>query len=126
MSWAAALAAVVLFVVLADRFGVTPRVREVLAQNRAAVATIRDPNLAEADKEAAVRRHAGRLLTLFVSSTLRTAAALAVPLGGLWLLARAGVVDAAALLDLSLSWTFLAAATVVALLAAVALRRRRV
>ena len=125
MSWAVALAAVVAFVVLADRFGLGGRVREVLARSRATVKVLRDSSLDDASKERAMRTQAGGLMVLFLGLTSVALLALALPVLVVWLLVQIGAVDGGAVVDVATSWSFFAAATAVALVAAHLLHRRR-
>ena len=125
MTWAVALAAVLAFVVLADRLGVPSQVRTIFGRGRATLAILRDLQLDDASKERAMRAQARSLLGLFVRLSALSILALALPAAAVWLLVVAGLVDGGAVLATAASWSFLLAATVLVVATAPLLRRRR-
>lgn len=111
MTWAAALFVVATFLVLARCFRVPALSTEAIGHCRAAVRDLKNPSLADADKERAMQVHARRLLVLSIGITLASAAALALPLGALALLEAAGILELRAVLTEAASAPFLLAAT---------------
>ncbi|MGE3175276.1 MAG: hypothetical protein AB7O97_21805 [Planctomycetota bacterium] len=124
MTWAAALFAVAAFVVAARWLRIAALGRTVLGHGRQATRTLRDPALADRDKERAARAHAVRLLGLSLAIAVRAAAAFALPVGALALLDRTGVVDLGAVVRLGASPWFLVAAAATGTAVAVVLPRR--
>lgn len=124
MNLAAAAFLVIGFLALVRVLGLAARVTEVFARSRAALRDMRDPELAEEEKERRVQGHALRLLLLFVVVTAGAAVALLAPVGVVWLLERAGVVSLAGTLDVALSVPFLIGATVLICAALPLLQRR--
>ena len=94
------------------------------APDRQALRDLKDPALDELAREKAVQGHALRLMLLFVLVTGGSLLALAVPVGVLWLAERGGMVELEAVLDTTLSATFLIVTTVLGTAVWLLLRRR--
>jgi hypothetical protein len=77
-----------------------------------ALADLRDLELHDDDKEAALQRHALRLFGLFFLLTLGGAAAFLTPIAVLWGLERVGILSLDAVVEAALTWQFLTASTV--------------
>ncbi len=71
-----------------------------------------------------MQRHARRLFVLFFLLTAGAAAALLLPVGLIWLLGTVGVFSYEGVLAMLLSWQFLLATTVVAVIV-IRLKARR-
>jgi hypothetical protein len=123
--WAAALFLVVAFMALISRLGVPGRASAVVERSRRALADVRSNSLTELDKERAVQAHARSLFASFLVITALSAIALLLPVGVVWLLAAAGLLDFDAVLAATLSWPILLAATAIGIAMIVLLRRRR-
>ena len=107
--WAAAAFAAILFLVLLKKFKVASAGQWVLSLSRDIVSTIGNTTLSDLDKEKAMRGFATTLFQLFLVILLGGAAALAVPIGALWLLEQTGLVSIDAIIDISLSPVFIGA-----------------
>ncbi len=125
MIWAAALGVVAAFVVLAKLFRVPGLAHAVFDQSRRAFGDLRDPALGEREKEGSIRSHARHLLLLFVFISLASIAALALPLGLVVLLDRAGLLDFDAVVQRTVSPAFLLVVTPLGIVLALLLHRRR-
>lgn len=124
MTWALAVAVVVVFAVVIERLDLPGRAREVGRRSRASLDVLRDPSLDDAAKEEALQEQAVglfRLLGLLVGGSLL---ALGLPLGGVWLLELAGVASLASVLEVLERVDFLLGVTVVGLGAWLVVRRR--
>lgn len=122
MIWAAAFLLVMGFLALLFAFGVPDRAKAAIDRSRQALAVVRDKQLSDLEKEKAMQEHAKRMFGLFATITLTSALALAIPVGIVALLDYAQVLDMQTVLDRTLSWQVLVAATVIGL-AAFAVRR---
>jgi hypothetical protein len=91
MAWALAGLVVVLFAALIHRLRLPARAREVATGAADCLRILRDAALDDDAKARALRRQAGRFLTLFAILVGGSALALSVPLGGVWALDLAGV-----------------------------------
>jgi len=125
LTWAAALFVVAAFLILAKWFRVPALSAEAIGHCRGALRDLKNPSLAEVDKERAVQSHARRLLVLFFGITLASGAALALPLGAIALLDAAGLLELNAVLTEAASAPFLGAATLLSLGMIVLLHSRR-
>jgi len=112
----AALLVVVAFMALLMVFGVPRHANQVFARSRQALADMRSDTLGEEEKERAVQGHAIALFGAFALVTLLSALALAVPIGALWLLSLGDLVAFEPVLDATMSWPVLLAATVLGVL----------
>lgn len=86
MSVFLASAFVIGFAVLLARFRLEEQGRHATATARASLATIRSPDLSDADKERELRKATLELLRLFAGILGRCALALFIPLAAVWLL----------------------------------------
>ncbi|MDH3947336.1 MAG: hypothetical protein OEU74_00080 [Gammaproteobacteria bacterium] len=100
------------FVVLVKIFGLVEKSTEVFSVSRLALSDIQNPDLDDEAKEAAIQKHAKRLIGLFFLLTIGGAAALALPAGLLFLLERMGLLSLSAVIAVTLSWEFLLASSV--------------
>ena len=126
MNTAAALFLVAGFLVVARVLRMVPHAREVMARSRAATRDLRDPDLDELAREKAIQGHAIRLAVLFALLVLASAAALALPLGVVYLFELTGLVETTAVVDATLSPTFLIGVTTAVLVWTISRRERRV
>lgn len=126
MNTAAALFLVAGFLVVARVLRMVPHAREVMARSRAAARDLRDPGLDELAREKAIQGHAIRLAALFAMLVATSFAALALPLGVVYLFELTGLVATTAVIDLTLTPTFLIGVTAAVLVWTVARRKRRV
>ena len=124
MTWTAAAFVVAAFFWLLQVLRVPARAGDVVARSRDALRVMRDSDLGEDAKEAAVQAHAKALFGQFFAITGSAAIALAAPLGVVGALHAAGVVSFDAVVDRTMSWPVLVGATVVGLVAWRALRGR--
>ena len=117
MALAGAIFLVVGFVVLVKVFGLLKKCSEVLDLARTSLAVLRNPSLDDDAKESALQSNAMKLFTLFLLLTAGAALALVLPAGLIWVLDLLHVVSLRAVLELTLSWQFLLASTVVGVIA---------
>lgn len=112
MSWVWAAAVVLGFTGVLAALELPARAREAGRRGRACVAVMRDPERDDAAKETELRRQALRLFALFGLLAGGSLLALALPLGGVWLLDAAGVASFAEVLATLESLDFLLVVTV--------------
>lgn len=111
-----ALFVVVGFFVVVLKTGVVGHASDATDRVQASVRVVRDPSLPDDEKERHLRRGAGGLVALFVRIVASAALALALPLGGVWLLDRVGVASWDAVTELLVRIDFLVAVSVAGLL----------
>ena len=104
------------FIALIKIFGLVEKSIDVINLARLAYADLQNPALNDDAKEVALQSHAKRLFTLFLLITLGGAAALALPMGLIWLLEQMDVLSLNAVISAALSWKFLLAGTVLAII----------
>ena len=124
MALAGAIFLVVGFVALVKAFGLVRKCGEVLDVARSSLAVLRNPALDDDAKESALQSNAVKLFSLFVLLTAGAALALALPAGLIWVLDVLQVVSLRAVLEVTLSWQFLLASTVIGLVAWRLMHRR--
>jgi hypothetical protein len=120
----AAALVVTAMVALAIRLGLLRRPRQLQEVAQRALVHLRDPELDDDAKGAAMRRHSTELFGLFLLITGTLAAAVAAPVAVLWLLDRLRLVSFADVVAAASSIPFLIASTVVGCAAWALLRRR--
>lgn len=103
------------FIALIKIFGLVEKSIDVINLARLAYADLQNPALNDDAKEVALQSHAKRLFVLFLLITLGGAAALALPMGLIWLLEQMDVLSLNAVISAALSWKFLLAGTVLAI-----------
>lgn len=113
IEWLAASFIVIAFAFLLVRLRVVSSSREVIALSRQAMAVITDQALTDRDKEQRLQAYAGALLKAFLFIVAGSAAAVGVPVLLVWALEFAGVLQLNAVLAVTVSWSFLLAATLV-------------
>jgi hypothetical protein len=99
------------FIALLKTFKLLETAPHVTAVSTLAFRDLRDPLLDDEAKEVRMRGHAKALGLLFMRLTVGTLAAVAAPLGVVWLLDAAGVVSLNRVLDALASWPLLVAGT---------------
>lgn len=117
ISWGGALFLVIGFLVLMKLFKLVERSRDVIRLSRHSVEVIRQSSLTDDDKEAALQKNAKELLLLFLVLASGGAAALACPLGVLWIFDRLGLLSLDSVLSVTFSPLFLAISGVAIVLA---------
>ena len=106
---------VVGFIALIKIFGLVEKSTDVINIAKLAYADFQNQSLNDDAKEAALQRYAKRLFALFFLITLGGAAALALPMGLIWLLEQMDVLSLNAVIITALSWEFLLASTALAI-----------
>jgi hypothetical protein len=101
-------------VVLARRFGLVTRPFEVVAISKQAYRVLTDATLSDDVKEAIMQQSAKTLARHFIFITAASLAAVAAPLGVVWVLAAAGLVSLKAVWVALLSWQVLLSGTLLA------------
>lgn len=123
MAWALAVLVVILFVMLLHRLRLPARAKEVTARSMSCLQVLRDPALDDDAKARALRSQALRFFALFAILAGGGAVALALPLGGVWALDRAGVASLHDVLSVLARPDFLAATALAGTAAYLAVRR---
>lgn len=113
MSLVLATLVVVAFAVLLERLSVAGRARAVADRAARSLRVLRDSELSDAEKERALRRDAVHLAGQSGMIIGLSLLALLVPLGGVWLMDRAGWVVTSDVIAILQRIDFLVAATVV-------------
>jgi hypothetical protein len=124
MALAGALFLVVGFVLLVRAFGLIAKCGDVLDLVQSSLGVLREPSLDDDARERALQSHAKRLFALFFLLTAGAALALALPAALIWVLDALGLVSFDAVVDMTLSWQFLLATTLVGTAAWWLMRRR--
>lgn len=123
MSLVWALSVVIGFAAVIEVLRLPERAREVARRGRACVEVMRDPELADADKEERLQGHALRLFGLFVLLAGGSLLALGLPLGAVWGLDTVGLASFPDVLGTLERLDFLAAVTLAAIAGWLVLRR---
>jgi len=116
VSWAAAALLIGAFFYLLHLLRAPARAADVVTRARAAVQVLKDRELGDEQKEAAMQAHSKAMFAQFFLITAFAAVALAAPLGVLWGLHVAGALDFDETLAHTMSWPVLVGATVLGLL----------
>ncbi|HEY0946610.1 MAG TPA: sulfotransferase [Opitutaceae bacterium] len=124
MAWLGASLLVAGFAVLCKLFGLVSGTRQVVIRARQSLLVLGDATLPDEAKEKALQAHALHLFRLFGLLVVGGAAALALPLAGLWGADRYGLFSWDEVLATTLSWPFLLISAV-AMAAVFGLRPRR-
>jgi len=124
IEYAGAIFLVVGFIFILKVAKLVEKSTRVVSISKQAVAELRDAELSEDTKEAAMQSHAVQLLGLFVWITIGGIAAVFLPVLLIWCLDQLQLVSLDAVLEVALSWTFIIAATVLVVLALVINRKR--
>ena len=111
MTYVAIALSIVLFCWSLRALRLVPASLEAVSTAREAAFVMRDPALDDDEKESRVQAAALRLFRLFATITLRTVAALAVPVVVLAALAGLDLVSVPEVLDAALSWPVILAST---------------
>lgn len=122
MSLVWAVAVVLVFAVTIERLELPARGREVATRAAESLEALRDPGLSDDAKERALRRQAVDLFRLLGILAGGSLLALGLPLGGVWLLDRAGLASFSSVLGVLERLDFLAATFVVGILGYLAVR----
>lgn len=117
LAYACAALAVLAFFVLLQAFGVVNHARQATSASRAAMSALADPATSDDEKEPAAQSASARLFGHFLHIVLRSAAALALPTLALYAADRVGLISFDAATAVMMSWPFIAATCVVAVLA---------
>jgi hypothetical protein len=125
VSLAALLAGVLLFVGLLRALHAAEAGAAALRTAQGAVATLSDPRLGDDAKAAAARAAAGRLFLSFLAIAAAGAVALAAPAALVWAGSAAGLYPLQAAVELATGWPFLVGSTLVAVVAWLAMGRRK-
>lgn len=125
MNVVGAVAVVGLFIWLVHVLKLVPLAADAIAVSRRSAAILRDAALDDDAKEAAMQQGAVRLMKLALLLLIGSTAALAAPIGAVWLLESVGIMSVDGVVGILMRWDFLLLASVVGVGAFVALQRRR-
>jgi hypothetical protein len=125
MNLLGAVIVVGLFIWLLDVLKLVPLATDAIAVSRRATATMRDSALDDEAKETALQQGALRLMKLSALLLVGSVAALAAPMGAIWLLELAGLMSLQGVVAILMRWDFLLLATVVGVAAFIVLQRRK-
>jgi hypothetical protein len=112
MSFAGAILLVAGFITLIKIFGLFKKSTDAITVAKLAYADFQNPRLSDDAKEVALQRHAKKLFSLFFLITFGSAAALALPVGFIWLLEQINMLSLNAVIATTLSWEFLLVSTI--------------
>jgi hypothetical protein len=107
IQWVAAIFLVFGFLFLAQRFELVKKSKEALSVAQGSFTTIRNPGISDDIKEAMLRRDARHLFWLSLTLSLGAAAAVALPIGLLWLCGKVGLVSFSSILKVTCSPAFI-------------------
>lgn len=116
MNYLGALLIVAGFALILRALKLVPKAAEAVNLARHSLADLRNPELDDDAKEAAMRRYAKRLLALFFILTLGSAVAALIPFGIIYLLDIVHLVSFTAVLEATITWQFIVATVVLYLL----------
>lgn len=111
IEWLAAAFIVVAFAFLLVRLHVVAASRRVIQVSREAMAVVTDVALPDSEKERRMQAYTGRLLKEFLLILAGSVAAVAAPMAVVWGMQQAGWLSLDTVVDVTLSWQFLLAAT---------------
>lgn len=114
-AWIVSALLVLIFIVLVRRFQLVENSKIVLAVARRSVDVIRNPDITDDDKEAALQNDAKQLFRLFVLLSLGGAATVLVPVALLWLSDKVGFLSTVSVLAVALSPTFISISIIVSI-----------
>lgn len=103
------------FLVFIKLFKLVEKSTRVVSVAKSALATVRDNNLDDYQKEKTMQKNAKELLSLFFLITLGSALALAIPLGIVWVMELSNLLTMNEVIDLTLSWEFIGIAVVLSI-----------
>lgn len=112
MDWVGAIAIVFLFVIFLQLFRVVSSSKEVVSIAGNVLSVVKDKDLSDLEKEKTMQRYTVVLLKHFFLIALGCALALAIPLGFIWGFERLGLMSFDRVMDITLSWQFILATTV--------------
>ena len=115
--WLGAILLVAGFVVLLQLLGVTKRSNDVVRISLHSIKILGSSKLSDAQKESKLQKNSLRLFGLFFVLAFCGAIAILIPLGVLWLGDRLGWLSLAASLEVTLSPMFIAASSILAVIA---------
>ncbi|MFC1597317.1 hypothetical protein ACFL5Q_05180 [Planctomycetota bacterium] len=124
MNYLGALLIVAGFVVILRALNVVAKTMIVVETARHAVAVLRNPEMDDDAKEAAMQRYALNLFGLFFVLLFGSALAILTPVGIVYLLDLAELLSLSSVLETTLSWDFIAATTALSLVIWWLMRRR--
>lgn len=117
ISYIGATIIVVGFIVCIKLFKLVELALDVIRISKLSASDIRNPDMDDDTKEAALQAHAIKLFKLFFLLTLGGAAALLIPTALVWLLELMDVVSLDEVFKAALSWEFIVASTVLTIIA---------
>lgn len=124
MSVFGAIILVVGFIALLKVFSLVELSIDVIGLSRQSLADIRNPEMDDEAKEKALQGHTKKLLLLFFKLTSGGIAALLVPLALVWLLEQLDVLSLSEVMSTVLSWEFILASTILAIVVLRVKRKR--
>ena len=125
MNFVGAVPILVGFVAIIYALKLIPRGIETVAISKRAFADLRNSEIDDDAKEAAMQSHAKRLFALFFVLFFGGALALTLPAALIYFLDYLGVMSFDGVLDTTISWEFLVPTTVLSLLVLWFVRRRK-
>jgi hypothetical protein len=114
--WLCAIFLVLGFIVISKAIGLIENGSRVFVVAQQSIGILQDANMDDLVKEKAIQGFAKELIKLFSLITIGSLIALMVPLGIVYLLSLFGIVSFPEVLELSLSWKFIALILIVSVL----------
>ena len=124
IEYAGAIFLVIGFIFILKISNLVDKSTRVIDISKRAVTELRDAELSDDAKEAAMQSHAKQLIGLFVLITSGGIAAVMLPIAVIWGLDRLELVSIDAVMEVALSWPFIVVATILIVLAFVIKRMR--
>jgi uncharacterized BrkB/YihY/UPF0761 family membrane protein len=107
-----AFASVICFTVLIFLLGLLSKTKLAIRISRDAIGVVRDPSIADEDKERLMREGSLKLFALLGILFLGTGVALFVPIGIIWIAEQAGLISLDGVLRILIRWEFIVAVSV--------------
>ena len=124
IEYAGAIFLVIGFIFILKITGLVEKSTRVIGISKQAVAELRNAELSDDAKETAMQTHSKQLAGLFLLITIGGAAAIFAPFAVIWGLERLNLVSVDGVLGVALSWPFIAASTVLIVIALIVNRKR--
>lgn len=103
------------FIIFVKLFGLVEKSTKVIGITKSAVTIVCDTDINDYQKEIAMQKHAKELFFLFFFITAGSIAALAIPVGFIWLMEFVGLLRVHEAIDTILSLKFIAVAIVLSI-----------
>lgn len=104
------------FILLVNIFGLVDKSTKVIGIAKSAFSIVRNADMDDYEKEIAMQRYAKDLFFLFILITTLSILAIAIPFSLIWLMAFAKLLSVNDVIEMTLSWEFIAATIVISMI----------